>query len=339
MLRWVLVLVLVMASAIAQAQTVPPSVVDQAQTREGELDRAYHQQLNEQHRLQAQFADQTSAIDKMKQRRRSWANDRELNTTQADANETAQRLAAVAQDLKATADKLATARKALIDAIDVELAGNPAADRRQALTATRARIAPQVAAAPHKIVVPNSDIDPTADPEDLERQAAALKQTDDELARQQAGLATQAKDLDDVAKTRKEHDRAQDVAYRDDDQSHRTTTTSHGNPTTQAPVAGGGAGGGNGQVGLGGGTGSPTNTATNPSAGNDRGLSDATVVLADVVDASTIQQLRRAQSSNDPGQRAIAAKQAEAAVAARREQLRKKREAIEARAKQLRGGN
>jgi len=186
--------------------------------------------------------------------------------------------------------------------------------------------------------VPNSDIDPSADPEDLDRQAAALKQTDDELARQETGLASQAKTLDEVAQTRKEHDRATDVAYRDDDQSHRTSTsTSHGTANSPAtPTTGGG--GGAGQVGLGAGS-PPTNSTTVGTGpnGNDRSLSDATVVLSDVVDASTIQQLRRAQSSNDPAQRAVAAKQAEAAVAARREQLRKKREAIEARAKQLRG--
>jgi hypothetical protein len=341
MLRWVLVLVLVMASAIARAQTPPPVIADQAQAREVELDRTYHQQMNEQHRLQAQFADQTAAIDRMKQRRRSWANDRELNTAQADANETAQQLATIAQTIKATADRLATARRALIDAIDAELAANPSAERRQALVAIRTRVAPQVASAPHKIVVPNSDIDPSADPEDLDRQAAALKQTDDELARQETSLAKQVDDLNHIAQVTKEHNRAQDVAYRDDDQSHRTTTSSsHGSPNIPSPTsANNGGGAGNGQVGLGSSPSNNNTTAGAPPSGSDRGeLSDATVVLADVVDASTIQQLRRAQTSNDPAQRAVAAKQAEAAVAARRDQLRKKREAIEARARQLRGG-
>jgi hypothetical protein len=64
--------------------------------------------------------------------------------------------------------------------------------------------------------------------------------------------------------------------------------------------------------------------------------SDATVVLAEVVDPSTIDSLHRASRSGDPAQRALAAKKARDAVAARLEQLRQKRAQIEARARQLR---
>ncbi len=338
MVRWWLVLVLVMASAIAWAE--PASQTDQAQARVVDLDRSLATQLTEQHRLQGQFDDETTNIARLKQRKRSWANDRELNTSQAEANETAQRLEAVAGEIKAAQAKLAAARKALVDAIDTELAASPADARRAHLAAMRAQVAPQIAAAPRKIVIPNSDIDPTADADELEKEAAALRQTEGELQKQEDTLKTQADQLDSQARMRREHERANEVSQRDDDQSHRTTghngTTDsrepvNANPSNPAP--GGGA-----QIGGGAQNGNSTNTSANTAPTADHSEGDAAVVLADVVDASTIKQLKRAQGSNDPKQRATAAKAAQDEVAAKRDSLRRQREAIESRARQLRGG-
>ena len=58
-------------------------------------------------------------------------------------------------------------------------------------------------------------------------------------------------------------------------------------------------------------------------------------VLADVIDASTINNFTAAQLSGDPAQRALAARKAHDAVAVRLEQVRRKRLEIEARAKRL----
>ena len=58
-------------------------------------------------------------------------------------------------------------------------------------------------------------------------------------------------------------------------------------------------------------------------------------MLGEVIDRSTIEGMMRASRSGDPAQRALAAKQAAGAVAARLEQLKKQRAAIEARAKAL----
>jgi len=86
-------------------------------------------------------------------------------------------------------------------------------------------------------------------------------------------------------------------------------------------------------------TGGSTTTGGDQFVGGDRGAgfeSDASQVLGEVVDRSTIEGLLRASRSGDPAQRALAAKHARDAVAARLEQLKKQRAAIEARAKSLR---
>jgi hypothetical protein len=92
-------------------------------------------------------------------------------------------------------------------------------------------------------------------------------------------------------------------------------------------------------------------TQTDSFGGGDRGNSntingsstagfetEATIVLGDVVDPATIDGLARASRSGDPAKRAEAALHARDAVRTRLELLQKKRAAIEARARQLRGG-
>ena len=112
---------------------------------------------------------------------------------------------------------------------------------------------------------------------------------------------------------------------RDDDQPHRNaqpSTTATQNPTAATP---GGAAG----------------TAGGDNFAERRSLqssfeSEATFVLGEVIDRSTIETLASASRSGDPSRRADAAKLARDAVAARLELLRKKRQQIELRAKQLR---
>lgn len=282
--------------------------------------------------LKGKFDDQKAAIDRLKQKKRTWRYNDELNAAQADANDTAKKLEDNAKAIKSAQGRLTDARRALVRAIDGELASGAPAARDKALRDARARVAPQVAAPPKRIVIPNSDIDETADPEELEQQARALAETEKELERQKNGLKQQEDELTAVAKARREHDRANEVSQRDDDQPHRSTTSGghsatgghSGGDASDAPASGQLSGGSN-----------PA-----PSGGSDRGgfEADATIVLADVIDASTIDTLKKAQGSNDPAQRAAAAKKAREAVADRQKQLKAKREAIEARAKKLRSG-
>jgi hypothetical protein len=271
--------------------------------------------------LVQKFQRETDQVDHLKKEKASWRRDRELRQAMADSADTANQLAALDKQIT----KLRPARQ------------------------------------PKKIVIPDAELDPLADPEDLEKQAADLRQAEAELANQAKGLDVQAKDLSDVADLRKHHERAIDMSRRDDDQPLRTAQRSQSgtdSAQTATPTnggVGGGAGGGtsggspppghDGGGGAGSGSGGGT-TGTGGSGdtfvGGDRSPtassfeSEASIVLGDVLDHATIDGLARASRSGDPAQRADAAKKAAAAVRARATALAKQRAAIEARAKQLR---
>lgn len=331
MSRWFLALVLAVASATGIAHAQSPQTTQRAQSDTVVLEKKAGQVGAARSALAKTYAEQLEAIDRLKKQRASWRRDRELRDNLAAANDTATKLAAATNELAKTNTALATARRSLIIAIDAELASKPVPARAAELGRIRSQLAPQAAAKKlHRIVLPDLEVDPTADPEELEQQAAALRDSEAELNRQVVGLEKQAKELDEVAKLRKQHDRAGDLARRDDDQPQRTAQSggSRGGVfggaanDSPAPEATGGAGGG-GDASNGSGTGGP--------AGLSGGFeSEATVVLSGVVDASTIDTLTRAQRSGDPAQRALAAKKARDAVANRLDQLRKKRAEIEA---------
>lgn len=330
----VICLVAVVSTA-AWADPSAPGRVEKAQAAEVSAEQRVAQLAGQRGQLNTHYQDELAAIDRLKKQKASWRRDRELNTAQADAKDTADKLAALDKQLQTAQQAVAGARAAVLAAIDAEL---PAATgpRAQALTRLRAQLAPPKVV--KKIVIPDANIDPLADPDELEHQAAALRDSEDALARQVKALEGQAAELDHVAEARKQHERAGQLAMREDDQPQRSAQTSASKGLTDgapAPQSGSpGAGGtttGNGAGGTGTGTGDTF-------VGGDRSgyESEASVVLGEVIDRSTIEGMMRASRSGDPAQRALAAKQAEAQVAARLEQLRKQRAAIEARAKALR---
>ena len=337
MYRWLLVVVLAVGSTagIARAQSPAQAVAQQtarAQADTAALERKVNQLAQQRGALAKTYAEQLEAIDRLKKQRASWRRDRELRDNLAAANDTATKLGGVTAELGKASSALAAARRTLLAAIDIELAQQPVPARASELARVKAQLAPQVAPRKvHRIVLPDLEVDPTADPEELEAQAAALRDSEAELNRQVVGLEKQAKELDEVAKLRKAHDRASDLARRDDDQPQRTAQQggSRGvfgggaaeDQASPAPEAGG-IGTGNGGASNGGGGSGPQ--------GLSGFESEATVVLSGVVDASTIDTLTRAQRSGDPAQRAAAAKKARDAVANRLDQLKKKRAEIEA---------
>ena len=324
MSRWFVVLVLAVASATGSAMAQSAPVTAKAAADASELERKVSQLAAQRGALAKTYADQLEVIDRLKKQRASWRRDRELRESLAAANETATKLGAATNELAKANTSLAASRRTLIAAIDAEIATKPAAPRAGALARMKSQLSPQVADKKlHRIVLPDLEVDPLADPEELEQQAAALRDSEAELSRQVVGLEEQATELDEVAKLRKAHDRASDLAKRDDDQPQRTaqsggsrgTFDGQGSPAPE--VSGGGAAGGD------------RGSSTGPS-----GLSgfeaDASVVLSGVVDSATIDTLTRAQRSGDPALRAAAAKKTRDAVAGRLEQLRKKRAEIEA---------
>lgn len=278
--------------------------------------------------------DQLATVDRLKKQKASWRRDRELNKAQADANDTAKRLTAIDNQIKSAQVALGKARSAAVIAIDAELAAGASGARAEQLAKLRAQLAPP-APAPKKIVIPNAEIDPLSDPEELERQAAAIASVERQLEAQRKGLDQQHKDLKLVAELRSAHDRAGELSIRDDDQPHRgaprPSSRSDEAATASAPSDSGGGAGSGAQGG---------GDTSSESFGGDKlqtsTFESSAIALGEAIDKSTIEGMLRLSRSSDPKQRAEAARMARDAVAKRLEQLKKKREKIEQRAKLLR---
>lgn len=325
--------VLCLVAVVSTTAWADSAQTDRAASAEVAAEQKVAQLTGQRAQLQARYQDELTSVDKLKKQKASWRRDRELNTAQADAKDTADKLAVLDKQLAAAQIAVTTTRTAAVKAIDIEAPTAPG-PRAATLAKLRAQLAP--AKVYKKIVIPDGTLDPLADPDELEHQAAALAASEDALARQVKSLESQADELDHVAELRKQHERAGDLAMREDDQPHRNAQSSSSKGTQDslgaaAPTAGGAGGGAsNGHEGS---------TSTGADSFNpDRGAgyeSEASFVLGEVIDRSTIEGMMRASRSGDPAQRALAAKQAAGAVAARLEQLKKQRAAIEARAKAL----
>jgi hypothetical protein len=345
--------ILSMASATAWAQSVPaPAAVEKAAQTTSSAEQKVTSLTSQRAQLTTQLAQQVATIDSLKKQKPSWRRDRELNGAQATANDTATKLTALEKQLATAQLALANARKIEIAAIDGELKAGVAPARVDQLMKLRTQLAP-APVAPKRIVIPDAEIDPLADPEDLDKQAAAIAAAEKQLEQTRVSLDKQHTDLVAMANLRSAHERAGELSTRDDDQPHRNApsgsraeTAVGGHSATNdtagspSPGAGGGAGSGSGDTGGTGTTGG-TDTATGLFDGSKTTSSfesTAAVALGEVIDRSTIDGMLRAQRSGDPKQRADAAAQARDAVEKRLELLKKKRAMIEARAKALRKG-
>lgn len=323
MCRWLVVLVLSVVSTTAWGQSVPAtpaaSTTSNAQQTVASVERRVAQLTAQRATLNQSYAAETQAIADLARERASWRRDRDLAAKKAEANETARQLEAISRDLATVLRQLATARGALAAAIDAELAAGATGSRAQQLAKWKGQLAPQRAV--HRIVIPETKLDMLADPEELDEQAAALRETEQELQRQFNGLDSQVKDLDTVAKLRNASDRMGDLDRRDSD------STRH----PQSPSASGKAGA-SGDAAT-----APLNTGSAvPEAARDSSFAaDAPTVLVDVVDASTLESLKKGMSGTAE-QRAEAIRKVRDAVAARALQLAKRRAEIETRSKTLR---
>jgi len=323
MSRWALVLMLTMVSFTASAQPQQRAQRAVATDTAEAVTRAAAQHVGQLaiHRaaLAKRYQDELDAIDRLKTQRASWRRDRELRDRMSSSLETANLLSATTRELDRAEADLVTTRRSYLSAIDAELAAGAVPVRLLQLSRARAVVAPELKDAPRRIVIPDLEIDPLADPEELDQRAAELRASEDKLSRQVAELRTQAAELDRLAVLRKQHERAGDLFNRDDDQPHR-------NPARRAGDSGGSEeGGSSGPLPSAPGS-TPTSTFENY----------VPIVLADVIDATTISSLAAAQRSGDPAQRAAAAHKTHDAVAARLDEVRRKRAEIEARARQLR---
>jgi hypothetical protein len=315
--------------------TTPVTVwADAAQTVQAQTtvstDETKVTQLSTQRTKTAQrYQDQLAAVDRLKKQKASWRRDRELRDSLADSADTANQLATLNTQLATAVRTLVQARQDLVAAIDREKPTATGARATQ-LDQLRVRVTAMLGPAPKKIVLPDAEVDPLADPEELDQQAQVIAETEKQLASQVAGLDSQAAELAHVADLRKHNDRAKEMMLNDDDQPHRNVQRSSGKESLGDAAPANGVGTGGTDTG-----GAQTPPNFNGSSGSTF-ETEATFVLGEVIDHSTIDSLTRAQRSGDPTKRAEAARLARDAVAQRLDQLKKKRAQIEARAKQLR---
>jgi hypothetical protein len=328
--RWwlTLMLMVVMATA-ASAQPGPPAASTAATDHAGAImsdaDRRVVQLGAQRAPLKKRYRDELDAIDRLKNQRASWRRDRELRDSLSSSLETANQLSAVDREIERASIQLLSVQRAYLAAIAAELSAGATPLRAHQLQQARTPLERQLKAAPHRIVIPDLEIDPLADPEELDQRAVELRATEAELNRQLGRFDQEAAELEHLASLRKQHNRAGDLFSRDNDEPQRGATrkSSDVGAVTEDP-------GGDAHLPATGGAG-PLGT---PTSGFE---SYVPTILADVVDASTIASFAAAQRSTDPAQRAAAAHKAHDAVASRLEQVKRKRAEIEARARQLRG--
>jgi hypothetical protein len=335
------------ASAPAWAQSAPtaqPAVVDKAAQTTAAAEKKVTTLTAQRAQLTTKLAQQVATSDTLKKQKASWRRDRELKSALAASNDTATKLTALDKQLAAAKKALAAARQAEVAAIDAELKAGPPPARVDQLNKLRAQLAP-APIAPKKIVIPDAEIDPLADPEDLERQAAAIAAAEKALEQQHTSLDKQHTDLVAMANLRSAHERAGEMFTRDDDTPHRNAPRGGTGRGGNQEVAGAPESGDDASPSSGGnGSGSTTGTGGGSTGGDlfdgtkTTFESTAAVALGEVIDRSTIDGMLRAQRSGDPKQRAAAAAQARDAVQKRLELLKKKRAMIEKRAKALRKG-
>lgn len=270
--------------------------------------------------LTRKYQTELAAVDRLKKQRPSWRRDRQLREALARTLDTATQLDKLAAGERA----VQTRRNAVADQartrIDREWSSASEA-RRQQLAQHRRAIGTQ-RVAEKRIVLPDTEIDPLADPEELEQQAAVLRQVEDDLARKVAQLERQVASLQKTSALRREHARAGELIASNDGEPQRQASSSGGRVASDEDT---GAAAGPPQDGP--------QTGVGPSS--DFAPEAVAAVLAGVVDSATADALRGMAHTKDPATQTSAVRRARDQVAARLGHLRAKRAAIEERARQL----
>ncbi len=346
-----LILALLLTGSVAVAD--PRQDTDKAMTELRTAEQSLRTAAAAKVALSGRYEEELRTIDRLKKQRGSWRRDRQLRDSLAVSLETAKKLEVATAEQKRAEARQQQAKQRTLLAVAAELRTPADAARSAALTRERDRLAP--AAAPvRKIVLPELSIDPLADPEELEQQAAAIRESEAELAVQVASLDHRAARLGRAAELRKQHARASDLSEREQGQTRRGTFRENdrfsndsggdnGQPSNDGNSSGdpspnpqGPGGSGGGEAGIPPEPATPTPQELAPTLSDAIALAESSTVLGDVIDAASIESLRKAQVSADPAVRAAAAKKARDAAAAKLELLRKSRAAIEARARGLR---
>jgi hypothetical protein len=302
------------------------------------------------------YQDKTAQIAKLKAQPSSWSRDRKLQSLLRESKDMATTLDKKAEQVRVLDGEIAKARQALVTAIDKELAASPAPSEARRATLTKKRTELAGGKGVKKIKVADEHIDPFDDAEDLDYKADALERTEKQLLAEEERLSRRAGYYRKQAKLTKARARADEQDLFRDDGPRRTTSSAEaqndgaGAPTgdnspppsgpadpspggltdaddggfeatPEAPTAGGG-------VDI---------TVTTGARGSSSDVTtDPALILGDVVDSGTLEELRKAERSGDPESRAKAAERAAKEVKARVEKIKQRRLEMEKRAKQLR---
>jgi hypothetical protein len=271
------------------------------------------------------YADRTAAIAKLKSQPSSWSRDRKLQELLRESQDMATTLDKEDAGVRALDAQIADEEKAAIASIDTELAAQPDATRADLLGKARAGLVADLSGPDHAIVIPDENIDPLDDPEDLDFKAQSLVEIEKRLDAEDTRLAARAAYYQKQVKLADARNRAEDDVFHDDQPRRKTQATADHTGGAQNPAFN--------DATDGPGTGSLTGV---PSVSGKEDSADPSLVLANVVDPSTLDDLRRAQASSDPAARAEAAERARAALEARLARVHQHRVEMEERAKALR---
>jgi hypothetical protein len=322
------------AANVVAGQSAPanlPAQSDQAR-REVRAARDRVRRLNREiRRLDTAYKQQLAELDKLSRQRASWNRDRKISAQKADSQVTARRLSAAARQRRVARAQLESARRRLLAALDRELAAPPSetpAARIARLTRMRVELRRELRPKPRKIVVPDIDIDPSDDPDDLAEKARILARVEAQLRDEQRQLDNRFAYYSRQDRLRVQRERANEID-RTENTSVRRNPSGTGFDSSTAGAADAESTPEGDDFGGAGDPSEPSNRA-------DSALEASSVVLADVVDDVTAGDLRRASRSTNPATRARAAERARDQVKARLEKLRRTRLAIERRARALR---
>ncbi|GAB4510800.1 MAG: hypothetical protein Tsb0020_28340 [Haliangiales bacterium] len=360
---------LAVVTAPQAAQAAPPQATPQAASGSTDEARDAHRQASdraaasaaqaeqtlararaEQARLKQQYQRQLSEIDTLKRGRASWRRDRLLKGSLRASNDTAAALRQAEARVRSLEGQLDERRKRWLSAVERELAAAPSPQRARSLARHREVLLGHLRPDAKKIVLPDERIDPLADPEDLEHQAALLRESEAELAKELGRLERRVSRYRHMAALSLQRTRADQLGRLDDDQPRRRAS---GRRNSAPPLTDDVAGGGDDSDGRGGappppspsepggGTGGPESPSETPDGGDEGGVPPDDVdmfdiILADVVDSPTIDALRAAERSNNPAFKASAVERASEQVRSRLERLRARRLEIQQRARDLR---
>ena len=305
--------------------------------------------------LDKKFHAALAEVDALKRRRSSWDNDRKLDGKQREAQALGKALAGKVAQLAALDRTLIERRRALVGAINAELAaGVTDPVRRGKLERQRTAAQRGLPETTRKLKVPDDRIDPLDDPEDLDDKAKRLAAGEASLLAEIRRMDHRAHVLNQVAVLEKSRQRAGEDLFQDSQKGRRTAYAAGGSTKTGTggdrgavgdQEAGGGGGaaapppGGAGAPAPGEGFGSDSPDPASPTvagAEDSSGGADPSVAYADVVDAGTIEALRLAERSTDPAVKAKAAERAKRDLEQRLAKLRARRLEMERRARTLR---